>query len=260
AQVAENPARARVRIGILDTGFDFSHQARPQILLLHLQRNFVADGRPVNDASDPFPRGLFTNPGHGTGTIGLLAGRLLQNMNQGQQGGVYLGGAPLAEILPVRIANGVILLYSSAFVAGLDYLIAPNGNIADRVDVLSMSMGGLASKAWAEVVNRAYDAGIVMVTAAGNNYPFTPQSIVYPARFRRVIAACGIMADGKPYIRDHVPITEMAGNYGPASKMDTALAAYTPNISWAEINCEAIVDMNGSGTSSATPQIAAAAG
>ena len=256
-EVSASPAR--VRIGILDTGVDFNHQARPEKLLFELQRNFVDDGRPSDDASDPFPRGPFTNPGHGTGTIGLLAGRRLNKMAQQEQDGDYLGGAPLAEILPVRIANGVVLLYSSAFVEGLDYLIAPKRNPADRVDVLSMSMGGLASKAWADVVNRAYDAGIVMVTAAGNNFTLTPRSIVYPARFRRVIAACGIMADNNPYIRKYVRLKEMAGNYGPDSKMDTALAAYTPNIAWAEINCEAVVDMNGEGTSSATPQIAAAA-
>ncbi len=256
-EVAANPAK--VRIGILDTGFDPKHQARPQNLLLNLQRNFVDDGRPSDDASDPYPRGAFTNPGHGTGTIGLLAGQRLQNMARPEQNGDYLGGAPLAEILPVRIATGVVLLFSSAFAAGLDYMIAPNGNSADRVDVLSMSMGGVASKAWADVVNRAYDAGIVMVTAAGNNILLTPQSIVYPARFRRVIAACGVMADGRAYIRDNVPFGKMAGNYGPESKMDTAIAAYTPNTAWAEINCEAIVDMDGAGTSSATPQVAAAA-
>src|SRR6185369_9064819 len=95
AQVGSNPQR--VRIGILDTGFDFKHQARPQNLLLNLQRNFVGDGRPVDDATDPFPRAPFTNPGHGTGTIGLLAGGLLQNMARPEQNGDYLGGAPQAE-------------------------------------------------------------------------------------------------------------------------------------------------------------------
>ena len=55
--------------------------------------------------------------------------------------------------------------------------------------------------------------------------------------------ACGVMADGRAYIRDNVPFGKMAGNYGPDSKMDTAIAAYTPNTAWAEINCEAIVDM-----------------
>lgn len=83
AQICKNANRAnpdRVRIGILDTGFNFEHQARPQNLLMPLQRNFVDDGRPIDDAaSDPFPHGLFTNRGHGTGTIGLLARQRLQN-------------------------------------------------------------------------------------------------------------------------------------------------------------------------------------
>ncbi|MBK8211937.1 MAG: hypothetical protein IPK78_20340 [Rhodospirillales bacterium] len=66
-----------VRLGILDTGFDFSHQAKPAVLRLDLQRNFVHDNQPADDASDPFERGLFNNPGHGTGTIGILAGGMI---------------------------------------------------------------------------------------------------------------------------------------------------------------------------------------
>ena len=42
--------------------------------------------------------------------------------------------------------------------------------------------------------------------------------------------------------------------------MATAMAAYTPNIPWLRLGCPDVVDMDGSGTSSATPQIAAAAG
>jgi hypothetical protein len=251
---------APVRLGILDVGFDFSHRTRPERLRLDLQRNFVDDGRATDDASDPYPRGLFRNPGHGTGTMGILAGGKLSGMAQPEQNTQdYLGGAPLAEVIPVRIATSVILMKTSAFVEALDYLIAPNGDASLRIDVVSMSMGGLASRAWADVVNRAYEAGICLVTAAGNNYVGTPQTIVYPARFRRVIAACGVMAKGQPYVRSEVPLQRMAGNYGPESKMDTALAAYTPNMPWAEINCPQIVDMDGQGTSAATPQIAAAA-
>ncbi len=241
----------RIRIGILDTGIDFKHATLPEKLLANLQRNFVKDGRPPNDASDPYERGLFKNPGHGTATIALLAGAKIKND--------YLGGAPLAEVIPVRIATSVILLYTSAFAEAVDYLIAPNGNDQDRVDVISMSMGGTASRAWAEVVNRAYDAGITIVSAAGNNRFGSPERIVFPARFNRVIAACGIMANLDPYTRDNVPFLDMSGNYGPIQKMATALAAFTPNVPWAEINCGQIVDMNGQGTSAATPQIAAAA-
>ncbi len=251
---------APVRIGILDVGFDFSHRARPEHIREDLQRNFVEDGQPANDASDPYGRGLFNNPGHGTATIAILAGGVLKDMAiQEANTSDYLGGAPLAEIIPIRIATSVILMRTSAFAEALDYLIAPNGNPSLMADVVSMSMGGLASRAWADVVNRAYEAGICLVTAAGNNFLGTPQSLVYPARFQRVIAACGVMANGRPYIRTEVPARRMAGNYGPDSRMDTALAAYTPNMPWAEINCPGVVDMDGAGTSAATPQIAAAA-
>lgn len=251
---------AAVRIGILDTGFDFEHRARPANILDHLARNFVDDGQASNDASDPYARGFANHPGHGTGTIGILAGRRLSGMRQPDQNTRdFLGGAPHAGIIPLRIATGVVLFRTSAFVEALDYLIAPNGDAALRADVVSMSMGGVASQAWAEVVNRAYEAGLCIVTAAGNNKRGSPQTIVYPARFRRVIAACGIMENRRPYIRDVVGWSKMSGNYGPDSKMDTAIAAFTPNTPWAEINCPDLIDMDGAGTSSATPQVAAAA-
>ena len=41
-EVGANPPQ--VSIGILDTGFDFKHQARPEHLLMGLQRNFTGDG------------------------------------------------------------------------------------------------------------------------------------------------------------------------------------------------------------------------
>ena len=41
--------------------------------------------------------------------------------------------------------------------------------------------------------------------------------------------------------------------------MATAVSAFTPNMPWAEIACPGVVDMDGAGTSSATPQVAAAA-
>ena len=170
--------------------------------------------------------------------------------------GEYLGGAPLAEIVPLRIAESVVLLRTSAFTQAVEYLLTLNARPESRIDVLSMSMGGLASEAWVQAVNAAYDAGIFLVTAAGNNYGF-PKSIVYPARFRRVLAACGVMADFSPYA-DLMP-WQMSGSYGPDSKMATALAAFTPNIPWAEIGSPDIIDWDGQGTSSATPQIAAAA-
>ncbi|HMF79467.1 MAG TPA: S8/S53 family peptidase, partial [Bryobacteraceae bacterium] len=193
--------RSPVRIGIIDVGFDFEHQALPKAPLLRrdLARNF-GDGNP-NDANDPYIEGLFhqNQPGHGTGTLSILAGTKLADMLQPEQNGFLLGASPFAEIIPCRIGPAVVLAKTSAFVEAVKYLIAPNADPSLRVDVISMSMGGLASEAWADVVNEAYEAGIVLVTAAGNNFG-APKAIVYPARFNRVIAACGVMADGSPYI------------------------------------------------------------
>lgn len=249
----------RVRIGHLDTGYTAGHKLLPERLEHGLERSFV-NGDNANFAVDPFITGALKAPGHGTGTLGLLAGGKLTGLsfpdeNEPEE---YLGGAPHASVVPVRIAPSVVLLYTSGFALGLDYLLGLNNDPATRVDVVSMSMGGLASAAWTDIVNRAYDAGVVLCTAAGNHYGVTPPtSIVYPARYRRVIAVCGVMQDGRSYA--DLPINIMCGCYGPESKMATAIAAYSPNLPWALYNNSAAFRWNGQGTSAATPQVAAAA-
>ena len=244
-----DPAQ-RVRIAHFDTGFDPNpnHVGRPKFLRTDLGRNFVDPDFP-NDAADR-SSGPVNNRGHGTGTLSLLAAPAL--------GGRVFGGAPFAEIVPVRVADRVELFYNSAICQAFDYVhwLTTQKNIP--VHVVTMSMGGLASQAWAEAVNAVYDAGVFVVTAAGNNFAEFPTSnIVYPARFNRVVAACGVMADHKPYA-DLGP-GRMAGNYGPLDKMGTAIAAATPNVPWARFGCPKIIDLDGAGTSAATPQVAAAA-
>jgi hypothetical protein len=237
----------------LDTGFDPEHASLPEKLDTARQKNFIS-GENEDDATDHTPPGLLRNPGHGTGTLGILAGGKLKGSLKPPEAstGDYLGGAPLATVVPVRIANSVVRLFTSSVAQGFDYARSIGA------DVVSMSMGGLPSGAWADAVNAAYEAGIVVVCAAGNNFGGAPvEEIVWPARFKRVIAACGVMADGRPYF-DLPPIV-MQGNIGPPSKMGTALAAFTPNIPWPKLDCHQTIDLDGGGTSAATPQVAAAA-
>jgi Subtilase family len=237
----------RVRIAHFDTGFDPEHVTRPQFLRTDLQKNFVDSDFP-NDATDR-TSGLLTNLGHGTGTLSILAGASVD--------GVALGGAAFLDVIPVRVANSVVLFKNSAIASAFDY-VHRLWTSGVRVHVITMSMGGLASQAWAEAVNALYDLGVFIVTAAGNNFGNLPtHNIVYPARFKRVVAACGVMADGRPYA--DLPLTVMAGNYGPASKMATAIAGFTPNTPWARLGCEQTVDHDGRGTSAATPQVASTA-
>jgi hypothetical protein len=255
ARAEAEAASGRVSIAHLDCGYRDGHTLLPPGLDPSAARSFVDDDPNPASAIDPYIGGFGNHPGHGTGTIGILAGGHFDGAPYGQPSGP-VGGAPFARIVPLRVANSVVLFSNSSIARGLAYAIEQG------VDVLSMSMGGVASRLWAELVNQAYEAGIVLVTAAGNNFGpgrlRTPRFIVYPARFRRVLAACGVMADGSPYA-DFADARKMGGSYGPDSKMDTALAAYTPNTPWAKYACLALPDFDGAGTSSATPQIAAAA-
>lgn len=238
----------RTRIAHLDTGYYPRHVTVPAHVLVDLERNFVSRDRNAGSAADPDNRLLLIdNSGHGTGTIGILAGRATPD-----SGGVALGGAPEAEVLPLRIADRVILLRTSVFAQALEYALD------QQCDVVTMSMGGLPSSAWAEHVNRAYLGGMCIVAAAGNNANGLPtRNVVYPARYGRVIAACGVMANGAPYT-GLKGATTLEGNYGPERRMTSALAAYTPNIPWPVYGCPELARRNGEGTSAATPQVAAA--
>lgn len=241
----------RVRIAHLDTGYWPAHGSTPSRLRADLARNFVeaSDEEGSGGAEDPGRTvRLMDNSGHGTGTLGILAGK-----DHPGGGGRALGGAPEAEVVPLRVAPRVVLLRTSAFARALAYALR------EGCDVASMSMGGLPSRAWREVVDEAYLGGLCVVTAAGNNFAGLPtRNLVYPARYGRVIAVAGVMANGKPYA--FLGRGTMEGNHGPQRHMlRGAMAAYTPNIPWARMGCERLYRMNGAGTSSATPQVAAAA-
>jgi subtilisin family serine protease len=236
----------RTRIAHLDTGYYPPHVTTPLHVLTQLERNFVeSDGNPDSAVDPNNERRLLDNSGHGTGTLSILAGRAFAPFN------VVLGGAPDADIVPIRVADSVVLLRTSALARALAYAVEA------ECDVISMSMGGLPSQAWAEAVDRLYEAGLVFCAAGGNRIRKLPPGVlVYPARYPRVLAVVGAMFDGRPY-KDLQGALE--GSFGPDAVMTTALAAYTPNIPWARFGCDEVVRLNGEGTSSATPQVAAAA-
>jgi hypothetical protein len=249
AAIGQPAPGGTVRVAHCDTGYYADHHALPANLNHALERNFVDTDRPTDARDDSV--GPLNNFGHGTGTMGVLAGKAF-----GDTGAI--GAAPFVEVVPIRVANGVALVYNSAIARAFDYVHGLYADPATRIHVITMSMGGLASQSWADAVNALYDAGVFIVTAAGNNQGNLPtKNIVFPARFNRVVAACGVMADNTAYADKRIQL--MVGNYGPQSKMRTAMAGWTPNIPWARIGCPDTIDWNGAGTSCATPQIAATA-
>ncbi len=173
---------AAITIAHLDTGFDPGHITRPANLAdKTLQRNFVDDGYPFDDATDHAPEGMefANNRGHGTGTLSLLAGNKLDGTAPGWPNfNDYVGAAPTATIIPVRIANWVVRFETGTMVQGFDH--ARRERRPCSVD----EHGRTVVRGAGRRGNLAYDAGVVMVTAAGNNYAGlpTPKSIVFPAR------------------------------------------------------------------------------
>lgn len=237
----------RTRIAHVDTGYYRSHVTVPEHVLRDRERSFADDDGDRTSAEDPDNRVLIMdNSGHGTGTLGILAGGRVP-----AQDNTYLGGAPQAEVIPLRVADRVALVRTSALAQAFDYAV-------DQLcDVVTLSMGGLPSRAWAEAVDRAYEHGVCICAAAGNHIGFTPPKfVIYPARVPRVLAVCGVMADRHPYAG--LTGTALEGSFGPESAMTEALATFTPNIPWAVFGCTDAIRLNGQGTSAATPQVAAA--
>ena len=249
---------SHIRIGHLDTGYIEGHIALPEKLNSTLAHSFINKENP-GQAIDKTDSG---QDGHGLGTITLLAGKKVsKDATFGEYEG-YIGGAPFAEIIPIRVSDSVVIFNSENFCDAIDYAIETG------CEVISMSMAGKPSRRMAKAVNKAYEAGIVMVTAASNCWykgpaALLPKCVMFPAAFERVIAATGAMYDQKPYDADFLSkgrkldTQYMQGSWGPESRMTHALAAYTPNTPWASTHH--IFVRSGGGTSSATPQIAAAA-
>lgn len=252
---------AHVRIAHFDTGY-MPHDALPPKLRVDMAKSFVEEDGNANQAIDR--PGSGGQEGHGLGTIVLLAGgAVMENDIFGEFSGL-IGGAPIAEVIPMRISDSVVILNADHFVEAVDYAIDRN------CEVISMSMAGKPSRKMAAAVNKAYEAGIVMVSAAGNCWykgkgAILPKKVIYPAAFERVIAATGVMYSDQPYDEQFLLGTRnlgtkfMQGSYGPSSRMRFAMAAYTPNTPWAVKDPSHQFVRSGGGTSSATPQIAAAA-
>jgi hypothetical protein len=243
-----------VRIAHLDTGYTPGHASTPRNILTDLAIDFWQDGK--QGAVDPGTKFLGLMPGHGTATLALLAGAKMTLTFNGQSYSGDIGGAPDGQILPVRIGPSVIHLYTSTMAKGLYYALHQN------CDVVSLSHGGLPSESWADAVNDCYNAGVVIVAAAGDSFYFkvidlATRYTVYPSAFNRVITAVGATYDKSPYVTSKFGV--MQGCWGPDAVMEKAVAAFTPNVPWMRYDrLPAGFDMDGGGTSASTPQIAAA--
>lgn len=172
-----------IRIGHPDTGY----RPHPELISgghirADLGRNFEEENdNPIDPLSG-------SSPGHGTATASVIMsprGLQLEGAKQGVS-----GIAPRAELVPYRVSSSVVH-FSMANVAQ-----AIHASIDAGCHVVSMSLGGpLSSNALERAVSRARDAGVILLAAAGNVWPF----VVAPARLDDVIGVAACNCQKKPW-------------------------------------------------------------
>lgn len=132
-----------VRIAILDTGIDADH---PDF------------GDRVVDRVDYTGDGVGDRQGHGTHVAGIAAG------DGTESGGDYVGIAPGADLMEVKVLDDAGSGAISDIVEGVDYAID------NDADIISMSLGGPVQPddPLVDAVEDAVDQGVTVVVSAGN--------------------------------------------------------------------------------------------
>ena len=130
--------------------------------------------------------------GHGTFMAGLIAGD--------GSGGVPTGAAPEARVLSVKVAGADGATDVSTVLAAIQWVVS----FRDRYDVgvLNLSLSTDSTQSWRDdplnyAVERAWDAGIVVVVAASNNGP-GPGTIAKPGDDPWVVTVGAIDDRGTP--------------------------------------------------------------
>jgi subtilisin family serine protease len=179
----ERPGEGIV-IGHVDNGLDGRHSAAP----FRLQRGdssanavglleYAQKQSRHELASRPLPPEQ-TGAAHGLGTAGILAGSWISIDDQTVHGRHikayygWLGGAPFATVVPIRVAPWVFSIGTAELAYGIDY--------ASRVrhaDVITISHGGAPTQAWVDAVNAAYERGTAMFAAEGDFFSAMPDPL-----------------------------------------------------------------------------------
>ena len=159
-----------VTIAILDTGASLVND-------LCLPRNrIIAFKDIVGGKSEPYD-----DNGHGTHVAGIAAGN---GMNSS---GKYMGIAPEANLVIIKVLNEEGQGSSSAVLAGIQWMLDNKENYNIKIANLSVGTPDVGSRDPLIVaVEKAWDMGIVINIAAGNNGP-NKTTITSPGISKKII-------------------------------------------------------------------------
>ncbi len=177
-----------VKLAQIDTGLaehvEFDGRAIDNSLGINIYK-------PGRGAVDPLKKRFFgfDQPGHGTavGSVIISQGGLdnVSTTAPGEISGVAQG----VDYLPIRAIRSVIRIKQSKVARAIDAAINNGANI------ISMSFGGVKSKALRQALIRAEAANVIVMAAAGNCTPI----VAWPAAYDACIAVSGITHEGKKW-------------------------------------------------------------
>ena len=178
-----------VTIAIIDDGIDASHVAFGGSSMWPNDK-FLGGYDFADDDDDP--RMDCVAQSHGTSVAGVAAGN----------GGGILGTAPDAKLVVLKLQSAAMcgaIEFDGDPVAAIDWVVSHRERFG--IDIISMSFGGDAFHSSAcdgvssyhRAVNAAYDAGIILFAAAGNEAQ--TNAIVEPACFSNVISVGAVYDD-----------------------------------------------------------------
>jgi len=159
-------------IAVIDTAIDSSHpDLQGKIIKQHIIGNIPEEDLGVE---------------HGTAVAGVICA-----YPHDKEG--VLGVAPGAEILSIVI-SGNTEAQLDPLIAGIEYAVT------QKVDIINISAGIISDDTRLQsAVNDAYNAGIVVVAAAGNDLYGTK---LYPAKYQNVISVDSVDPSGNKLYGD----------------------------------------------------------
>jgi hypothetical protein len=175
-----------IRVGHMDTGYTEHtalawHQGVSATVQAPLGFDFFEN---QTDPRDPFwPSG---NPGHGTRTSATIGG-----FDPEATGGPFYGAAPGVKIVPYRVTDAVVIDHVKRQLAQAIHDALGKGCV-----VISISLGGIWRESQlSDALDAAYEAGAIVVCAAGNLW----KEVIYPGRYNRCVTMGGVAPGRQPW-------------------------------------------------------------
>lgn len=153
----------------------------------------------------------YDDQGHGTHVAGIAAGNGLAS------DGKYKGAAPDAKLAGVKVLNKYGSGYLSTVIEGIEWAVDNKDTF--NIKVINMSLGASTNSSYkddpmCQAVEKAYEAGIMPVIAAGNSGP-KPNTIGRPANAPSVITI-GALDDNNTVEKDDDKIAGFSSR-GPSN-------------------------------------------